>query len=76
MPLTQKAAIKVMQTIHYTLGDEFCIFIQKHSEEWFRICGSGKLPYDVGQYVDSNYAAQEFERLAKAGFKKRLVPDV
>ena len=64
-----------MQTIHYTLGDEFCIFIEKRSGDWFRICGSGKLPYDLGHYVDSDYAAEEFKRLHKAGFKKRVVRD-
>jgi hypothetical protein len=62
-----------METIHYTKGDDFCVFIEKRLNTWFKICGEGRVAFTEGEYLDSDEAKKEFSRLSSLGYKKRLV---
>jgi hypothetical protein len=62
-----------MQTIHYTKGDDFCVFIEKRLNTWFKICGEGRVAFTGGEYLDPQQAEKEFSRLTSLGYEKRLV---
>ena len=58
-----------METIHYTKGDDFCVFIEKRLNTWFKICGEGRVAFTEGEYLDSEEAKKEFSRLSSLGYK-------
>ncbi len=62
-----------MQTIHYTKGDDFCVFIEKRLNTWFKICGEGQVAFTGGEYLELAQAEREFSRLDSEGYQKRLV---
>ena len=61
-----------MKQLHYQLGDDFCVFIEKRNSEWFQLCGRGGIAFSPGRYLDQSQAEKEFTRLTAAGYKKRL----
>jgi len=61
-----------VQTFHFTLKDDFCIFIEKRGGSYFQLWGRGRIAYAPGIYVVSSVALREMHRLRSLGYKEQL----
>ena len=60
-----------MQTFHFQLNDDFCVFIEKREGSYFQLWGHGQLAYAPGRYVDAAVALREMADLRAQGFVER-----
>ena len=61
-----------MQTFHFLLGDDFCVFIEKRGGSYFQLWGHRGISYAPGRYVDAAVAVREMQRLRADGYEERL----
>ena len=60
-----------MQTFHFQLNDDFCVFIEKREGSYFQLWGHGQLAYAPGRYVDAAVALREMADLRAQGYVER-----
>ncbi len=61
-----------MQTFHFLLGDDFCVFIRKKRRILLSALGTtGGISYAPGRYVDAAVAVREMQRLRAEGYEER-----
>lgn len=61
-----------MQTFHFRLDDDFCVFIEKRGGSYFQLWGRGRIAYAPGKYVDAAIALREMSRLRSGGYEERV----
>ena len=59
-----------MQTFHFQLNDDFCIFIEKRGS-YFQLWGHKQLAYAPGRYVDTAVALRTMADLRAQGYVER-----
>jgi|AACY02.3.fsa_nt_gi hypothetical protein len=61
-----------MQTFHFRLNDDFCIFIEKRGGSYFQLWGHRGVVYAPGKYVDAAIALREMDRLRSDGYEEQV----